>query len=111
MVGTLDGLVARVAFWFISKQIVPYGRACHLCVPRGYAWSGSLNCWCGDGCIFVRHDGVANDSLVLVLGVSQGNSLASDRFVQGSLYPLLPQPYLREVLFPSIAIWNSVVND
>ena len=32
----LDQLrVLRVVFWFISKQIVPYGRACHLCVPEG----------------------------------------------------------------------------
>ena len=55
------------------------------------------------GCILGRHDDVANDSLALVLGVGQENSFASDRFVQGSLYPFLAHYHLREVLFPSIA--------
>ena len=55
-------------------------------------------------CILVRHDGVANDFLALVLGVGQGNSLASDGFVQGSLYPFPCHYHLRERLSPSIAM-------
>ena len=81
-----DGLlVLRVVFWFILNQIVPYGRACHLCVPEGLCMvspgdhadvmgSKGRICWC-----------------------ESSDSLRNTGFLQGSLYPFPRHSYLREV--------------